>query len=73
MPDDANRESRARTRAPAYENLWPIALAPLVPAVGLACRASKDPAIRLGVPGAVALGILVFAHGFALSVSSDSK
>lgn len=60
-------------RAPDYGNLWPIALAPLIPAIGIAVRGHPDPRARLGAPALAAGAILIFAHGFAVSASTDTK
>lgn len=56
-----------------YTLLWPIALAPVIPALGLALRSHRDPNVRLGAPAAVAFAILLGAHGFALSTSAGTK
>jgi hypothetical protein len=55
-----------------YTHLWPIALAPAIPALGLALRSHPDPKVRVGLPAAAAFGVLFFAHGFALK-SVDTK
>jgi hypothetical protein len=80
VKDNAAREENQNThsvnlprRGPDYTNLWPIALAPVIPALGLALRGHPDPRARIGVPVGVAFAVLVFAHGFALSASSESK
>uniref|UniRef100_A0A7R9TZT3 Uncharacterized protein n=1 Tax=Prasinoderma coloniale TaxID=156133 RepID=A0A7R9TZT3_9VIRI len=52
-------------------NLWPIAFAPLIPAVALATR--KSPQLRTPLVGAISVGTLIFAHGFAMDASVSSK
>ena len=68
--DDAN--AGYRRREVDYTHLWPIALAPAIPALGLALRSHPDPKVRVGLPAATAFGVLFFAHGFALK-SVDTK
>jgi hypothetical protein len=68
----SERETIA-TRRVDYTHLWPIALAPVIPSIGLALRSHPDPKVRLGAPAAVAFVILVGAHGFALNTSTDTK
>ena len=62
-----------RRRSPDFGNLWPIALAPLIPAIAIAFRGHPDPRARLGAPALAAGAILIFAHGLALSASTDGK
>lgn len=69
----ANDDARTNAREIAYVHLWPIALAPLVPAVGLATRRVRDPSVRLGAPVAVAVGILIASHAFAVSATAGTK
>lgn len=71
--DNDNNASHLARRTVDYTHLWPIALAPVIPSLGLALRAHPDPKIRLGAPAAVACAILVGAHGFALNTSTDTK
>jgi hypothetical protein len=69
--DDAVKRGYRR-REVDYTHLWPIALAPAIPALGLALRSHPDPRVRVGLPAAAAFGVLFFAHGFALK-SVDTK
>ena len=73
MRDASDARDARRTRVPDHGNLWPIALAPAIPALGIAVRGSKDPRVKIGAPVGAALCVLVFAHGFALSASTDAK
>ena len=62
-----------RRRSPDFGNLWPIALAPLIPAIGIAFRGHPDPRARLGAPALAAGAILIFAHGLAPSASTPGR
>ena len=73
MRDGSDADGTRRARAVDYGQLWPIALAPAIPALGIAVRGSKDPRVKIGAPVGAALCVLVFAHGFALSASTDAK
>jgi hypothetical protein len=73
MRDASDARDARRTRAVEYGNLWPIALAPAIPALGIAVRRSRDSRIKIGAPVGAALAVLVFAHGFALRASTATK
>ena len=73
MRDASDASGARRTRAVDYGNLWPIALAPAIPALGIAVRRSRDSRIKIGAPVGAALAVLVFAHGFALRASTETK
>jgi hypothetical protein len=60
-----------RKRAPNYSNLWPIALAPVIPAVGIALRPHKR--LRFPVTFGIAGVVLVWSHAAALGSSSGTK
>lgn len=66
-----NGERRRRKRAPNYSNLWPIALAPVIPAVGIALRPHKQ--LRFPVTFGIAGVVLVWSHAAALGSSSGTK
>ena len=66
-----NEEGRRRKRAPNYSNLWPIALAPVIPAVGIALRPHKR--LRFPVTFGIAGVVLVWSHAAALGSSSGTK
>ena len=73
MRDGSDADGTRRARAVDYGQLWPIALAPAIPALGIAVRGSKDPRVKIGAPVGAALCVLVFAHGFALRASTATK
>jgi len=73
MRDASDASGARRTRAVDYGQLWPIALAPAIPALGIAVRRSRDSRIKIGAPVGAALAVLVFAHGFALRASTETK
>ena len=55
MRDASDARDARRTRAVEYGNLWPIALAPAIPALGIAVRRSSDSRIKIGAPVGAAL------------------
>lgn len=69
--NDATINGERRRRAPNYSNLWPIALAPVIPAVGIALRPYKQ--IRFPVTFGIAGVVLVSSHAAALGSSSGTK
>ena len=62
---------RSRKRAPNYSNLWPIALAPVIPAVGIALKPYKQ--LRFPATFGIAGVVLVWSHAAALGSSSGTK
>jgi len=73
MRDASDARDARRSRSVDYGNLWPIALAPAIPALGIAVRRSSDSRIKIGAPVGAALAVLAFAHGFALTTSTGTK
>ena len=73
MRDGSDADGTRRARAVDYGQLWPIALAPAIPALGIAVRRSSDSRIKIGAPVGAALAVLAFAHGFALRASTATK
>ncbi|CAL5222159.1 g4484 [Coccomyxa viridis] len=58
-------------RAPNYRLLWPLALAPLFPAITIAFR--KQPVIRTRLLFGTAAAVLVGAHHSGMTVGINSK
>ena len=56
-------------RKPDYWQMWPIALAPSIPIIGMAFK--NHPRVRNILIGGVACGVLVYAHGAAVGGSKD--
>ena len=66
-----NGEKRRKKRPPNYSNLWPIALAPVIPAVGIALKPYKQ--LRFPATFGIAGVVLVWSHAAALGSSSGTK
>jgi hypothetical protein len=49
--------------------MWPIALAPAIPLIGMAFK--KQPRVRNALIGTVGIGVLLYAHGAAVGGSKD--
>ena len=58
-------------REPDFTLLWPIALAPVIPAVGIALRPYKR--ARFPVTFGIAGAILFWSHAHALASTSSTK
>jgi hypothetical protein len=69
--NDATINGERRKRSPNYSNLWPIALAPVIPAVGIALKPYKQ--LRFPVTFGIAGVVLVWSHAAALGSSSGTK
>ncbi|CAL6366780.1 unnamed protein product [Bathycoccus prasinos] len=63
--------SKRHVKEPNWNNLWPIALAPVIPVVGIALKKHKQ--IRFPATFGIAGVILVWSHAAALGSSSGTK
>jgi hypothetical protein len=67
--DTRQKQTTRQKREINYAQMWPIALAPLIPLTGMALK--KHPKARNTVLGSMAVGILLYAHGAAIGGSKD--
>ncbi|CAL8465207.1 g4742 [Coccomyxa elongata] len=70
ISDDTVNVQR-RKRGPKYNNLWPLALAPLFPGIVIAFR--KQPVLRTRLLFGTAALVLVGAHHSGMSTSIGTK
>lgn len=66
---DKNPQPARKRREINYTQMWPIALAPLLPLTGMALK--KHPKARNAALGSMAVGILLYAHGAAIGGSKE--
>lgn len=67
--DKENQHSHRKSRSSLYMNMWPIALAPSIPLVGLIFK--NQPKVRNVLIAAIGGGTLLYAHSAALGSSKD--
>ncbi|CAL6375448.1 unnamed protein product [Bathycoccus prasinos] len=67
----SSASSKRHVKEPNWNNLWPIALAPVIPVVGIALKKHKQ--IRFPATFGIAGVILVWSHAAALGSSSGTK
>lgn len=58
-----------RKPTPNYWNMWPIALAPVIPLLGIAFK--RQPRVRNALIAATGGAVLLYAHGSAIGGSSS--
>jgi hypothetical protein len=67
--DKQTQHAHRTSRSALYLNMWPIALAPSIPLVGLIFK--NQPKVRNVLIAAIGGGTLLYAHSAALGSSKD--
>ena len=71
MDQDTHQKQAIRQKREInYAQMWPIALAPLIPLTGMALKKHQGQKHTV-VLGSMAVGILLYAHGAAIGGSKD--